>query len=709
MSKDTSSFSDFREKEFPQLNDVLYLDFAGAMPISQSQVKRYQYLTNLVICNPHSASQINQASIEISQLRSTILSLFKLTPDDYIVIFSHNTTTAAQTVASLLKIEDPTQFCYNYLYDNHNSIFGLSEIFKSRFEGKTKYHCISPSEIQSIDQILKSSASKSLFAFPAVSNFNGKKYNYSEWIKTAHESGHLILLDAASTSTFDLSASKPDFVVLSLLKLFGSHGGALLVRRDRVKYLQNPPPSGGTLLYSCSQNCSFKLLPLLNRRLEGGTPSYVDLFLAHEGAKVRSTFGSEEKISEHLKALSLRFFTKASELKHKNGSPLVRFYQEQNEYPTFAFNILKEDGEVVNQNDILFCFSALKINVRSGSHCNPGATFSELKWSPDEVVSFGESSSLNNRCASSLCIVGGRPVATLRVSFGYPTLFSDIDKFVSVIGRLFLNGGPNPSPSSKEVVLPMKIEKIIVSPISGCRGYEVNESLYDKYGLIFDRRWVLLDEDGNKVSSPVCFGVASLTAIVLDEGKHLRLNYNDTKMIDVDVNPVSDLNSNAPDVVKSYGLVYSEKVSEFLFETLGVFAYLVKLNNDKLGKFPFSLITKESTDAVFPNFDDQRWHPNFVMSGIPAFSEEGKRKNEMKLGSAKSGWTPISLWRWRVTCMTSAVVPGVEEVEYEEMKKLVEMRSNYGSTPFGILFGTNLDGCENGLAKIAIGDFIAEA
>ena len=626
MSDKAAYLQDFREKEFPQLNDILYLDFAGAMPISQSQVKRFQYISNLALTNPHSSSQINQASIEISQLRSTILSLFNTTPDNYIVIFSHNTTTAAQTLAGLLKIDDPSQFSYNYLYDNHNSIIGLSELFKSRFNDTLKVHCISPDEVTTIDTILKSNSNPSLTAFPAVSNFNGKKYPFSEWTKTAQTSGHLVLLDAASTSTFDLSTVRPDFVVLSLLKLFGSHGGALLVRRDRAKYLQNPPPSGGTLVYSCAQKGAFKLLPLLNRRLEGGTPSYVDLMLARIGAKVRSTFGSEREIDCHLRALSSLFHKKLSDLKHSNGKPLVVFYQEQFDYPTFSFNILKETGEVVNQNDILFCFSALKVNVRSGSHCNPGATFSNLKWSPDEVVDLGENSSMNNRCTSSLCIVGGRPVATLRVSFGFPTLPSDIEKFVSIIGRLFLNGGPNPCPMSKEVVLPMKIEKIIVSPVTGCRGYEVTESLYDRFGLVFDRRWILVDEDGNKVSPPVCFGVASLAAIIVDEGKSLRLNYNDEKTIDVEVNPISELNENAPDAVKMYGLVYSEKVSQFLLETIGVFAYLVKVSEDKMGKFPFSLITRESTEAAFPNFDDQRWHPNFVMSGVPPFLKKEKEK-----------------------------------------------------------------------------------
>ena len=58
--------------------------------------------------------------------------------------------------------------------------------------------------------------------------------------------------------------------------------------------------------------------------------------------------------------------------------------------------------------------------------------------------------------------------------------------------------------------------------------------------------------------------------------------------------------------------------------------------------------------------------------------------------------------------MTSAVIPGVEEVGCDEMKNLVEMRSNYGSTPFGVLFGADLSDCENGLAKIAVGDVIAE-
>lgn len=702
---------EFRSKEFPQLDNNLYFDFAGSMLASQSQAKKYQKFVNEVLTNPHSSSQINRANNEIAQLRSLLLSRMNTTPNDYFVVFTHNTTAAAQTLANLLKIND-TGFTFNYIYDNHNSILGLSSIFKSRCK-TAQINCIQ----NIIDISCNSSKQNSLFAFPMVSNFNGTRYPL-DWIQKVQDSNSLVLLDAASTTMCDLSqCSKPDFVILSLLKLFGSHGGALLIRCDRASLLNDPPPAGGNLAYSCSRifqpnnEENFKLLPIFSKRFEGGTVAYTDLLLALEGLKVRKSFGTEVFINQHLTNLSNHFYTKMNSLVHNNGKKLVKFYQSTFDYPTFAFNLLKDgsgatnptdDELIINHHDILFAFSALNVNIRSGSQCNPGATFTNLNWTPEEVVALGKRSNQNNKCVSSLCIVDGKPVSTLRVSFGYPTTINDINKFIDILSRLFLNGGPNPDLRNKEIILPLKIERIFISPIQGCLGYEVKESLYNKDGFIFDRKWKFVDSDGNLVSTPQCFGVASIVASIVNNDQSLRITYNKKEFIDVPVN-ITDayINHDAPEAVKQQGMVYSTEVSDFLLNTIGVYAYLVKTAQS--GKFPFSMVTQESCDALCPNFDIERWHANLVLSGAPAFSEEGMRKEKMMIGDR-----PITIWRWRTVCMTSSVIPGIEEVGREEMKRLVESRSNYGMSPFGALFGVDVSDCQNGLHKMAVGDMITE-
>ena len=682
--------NEFRNKEFPQLNKKIYLDYAGALPVSKSQVNRFSFLAEECITNPHSASQVSRSLNETDALRVEILNHLKTSPDEYVIAFTHNTTTAAQTIVNLLNLEKIKDFhSFYYLVDNHNSIVGISSILKQRKNDI---------EIKCVDSYEKCS----LFAFPMVSNFNGKKYPM-EWIETAQRNNGLVIFDAAATSCCDLSKYKPDFVILSLLKLYGAHGGALLIRRDRIQFLNDPPPAGGNLLYSCSRTNLFKLMPSITKKIECGTLAYTDLMLALEGLRTRQSFGSEDFINEHLTNLSHYFYQEMSSLKHKNGKNVVHFYQDSFDYPNFAFNILKDDGNVVNHHEVLFTMSAHNVDIRSGSHCNPGATFTNLNWTTKDVVAMGENSNLSDKCMSALCIVDGRPVSTLRVSLGYPTLKSDIDKFVSIVSKVFCNGGPNPDPLSKKVVLPLTLTRIFVTPVVGCRGFEVKESKFTKYGLKYDRNWRLFDEDGKPITPPRCFGVTSLTATINEEEKTLILNIENTRgniqeSYSVPIQGFQE-NQNAPEQVKSFGQVYSNEVSNFIRKAIGRHAYLVKIQENKLGKFAFSCVTEESEKALCPDFDIERWYSNFVFSGAPAFSEEGEKLPNMKLSKWK-----ISLWRWRIVCMTSSVVPGLDNVDRSMPQTLVDSRSNYGTSPFGILFCVDCDGFNEDELILRVGD-----
>ena len=85
--------------------------------------------------------------------------------------------------------------------------------------------------------------------FPAMSNFNGRKYPLS-WIQMLQSSSHFVLLDAASfvsTNTLDLSSVKPDFVVISFYKMFGypTGLGALLIRNSSSCILERRDYFGG--------------------------------------------------------------------------------------------------------------------------------------------------------------------------------------------------------------------------------------------------------------------------------------------------------------------------------------------------------------------------------------------------------------------------------------------------------------------------------
>ena len=131
-----------------------------------------------------------------------------------------------------------------------------------------------------------------LFAYPAQSNFSGRKYPLS-WIKDI-PSGRvcvaglpqnlcgswLVLLDAAShisTNPLDLSEHAAHFVTLSFYKMFGfpTGLGALLVRADCAHLLHKEYYGGGTVMATISRNRFHLPRPQLHDRYVRFRPARV--------------------------------------------------------------------------------------------------------------------------------------------------------------------------------------------------------------------------------------------------------------------------------------------------------------------------------------------------------------------------------------------------------------------------------------------------
>ncbi len=132
---------------------------------------------------------------------------------------------------------------------------------------------------------LKAQGPFHLFAFPAQSNFSGRKYPMNWALDIPN--GKLciaglcqlggswkVLIDAAayvSTSSLDLSAFPADFVVISFYKVFGfpTGLGALLVRKDSAHLLQKRFYGGGTVLATVSRSGFHIPRPQLHDRWVG--------------------------------------------------------------------------------------------------------------------------------------------------------------------------------------------------------------------------------------------------------------------------------------------------------------------------------------------------------------------------------------------------------------------------------------------------------
>ena len=152
------------------------------------------------------------------------------------------------------------QGCFCYLLDNHTSVQGMRGGVRDRVGAIL---CMDECDIDSPDIPASTIIHKHpdyheggncLFAFPAQSNFSGRKYPLA-WIgrlargefsfQRRFPGQWLSVLDAAayvSTSPLDLSLHKPDFVTLSFYKMMGfpTSTGKSFKRRVRYKLLIGP-------------------------------------------------------------------------------------------------------------------------------------------------------------------------------------------------------------------------------------------------------------------------------------------------------------------------------------------------------------------------------------------------------------------------------------------------------------------------------------
>ena len=203
---------------------------------------------------------------KIRQARQETLRFFNTNEENHCVIFTSGATQALKLVSESYKFNDENQF-FVYLDECHTSVVGLREIVP-------KYDVINE---ETISEKL-SQYKGGLFTFPAMSNFNGRKFPMKSWIKKAHENNLKVMIDAASyvsTNFLDLSEIPADFICISFYKIFGlpTGLGALIVKNSSLKFLKKSYFGGGTVEMHLV-NKSKHVGKIAEQQFEDGTQHY---------------------------------------------------------------------------------------------------------------------------------------------------------------------------------------------------------------------------------------------------------------------------------------------------------------------------------------------------------------------------------------------------------------------------------------------------
>lgn len=506
--------------------------------------------------NPHSTSSSSQYSTRrIEDIRLQALRFCNASPNDFDLIFVANATAGIKLIAEAFR-DNAGGFWYGYHKDAHTSLVGVREV------ATTGHHCFeSDTEVEAwlkgsgTTNTAKNQDCLGLFAYPAQSNFNGRRLplSWSESIRFSSLSrfrrrGLYTLLDAAalaSTSPLDLSNASlaPDYTVLSFYKIFGFPDlGAVIVRKKSEGPLQRRKYFGGgtVQVVTClKEQWHIKKASTLHEQFEDGTlPIHSIIALGCALNAHGRMYGSIRRVSLHTSFLAKDLYEKLSSLRHWNGLQVCRIHKDSSssyadsktQGPVIALSLRNCAGEWASNYEVEKLAFVKSIQFRSGGLCNPGGIASALGLAPWELK---RNFSAGARCGNDNDIIEGKSTGVIRVSLGAMSDARDVTTFVDFIAEFFVEHQPNLAQSvALSVSTPAKyfIEELTIYPIKSCGGWSVPSAvLWDvrPEGLAWDREWCLVQEGTRAALSQKKYPIMALLKPSIDlENGLLRIQQN---------------------------------------------------------------------------------------------------------------------------------------------------------------------------------------
>jgi molybdenum cofactor sulfurtransferase len=452
-----SAFEDF-QKSYPAYNSTMkldglrateygrldrqghvYLDYTGGGLYAETQLRQHMaLLSEGIFGNPHSKNLTSMAMTRlVEHARAYVLQYFNASPDEYMVIFTPNSTGALKLIGESYPFRPGDR--YLLTFDNHNSVNGIREYARTRGAEVTYIPGALPDLRVDADQLTSALemacfGKNNLFAYPAQSNFTGVQHPL-EWIAQAQARGWEVLLDAASfapTNRLDLSRWRPDFVDISFYKIFGypTGTGCLLVRKTAARKLRRPWYSGGTITFSSVVAFDHYLTPG-PAGFEDGTVNYLSLPAVEIGLKWIEEVGID-LIHTRVMCLTGWLIDQLLALRHSNGSPVIRLYGPPTTLQrggTVQVNFFDPHGNLFDCTDVERLANEGRISLRAGCHCNPGAREVALGFTQEILAPcFRDKERLTFE--QFLHVIDGKTTGALRASLGLASNFADVYRYI---------------------------------------------------------------------------------------------------------------------------------------------------------------------------------------------------------------------------------------------------------------------------------------
>uniref|UniRef100_A0A8C2KCT5 Molybdenum cofactor sulfurase n=1 Tax=Cyprinus carpio TaxID=7962 RepID=A0A8C2KCT5_CYPCA len=653
------------DREFKRIKGVTYLDHAGTTLFPESQIKGfYDDISRNVYGNPHShnpSSRLTHDTVE--SVRYRILEHFNTCAEEYSVIFTSGCTAALKLVADTFpwkaaSNEGPgSQFCY--LTDNHTSVVGIRGVTARQGVGTV---AVLPHEVERRARKPPTQTdgdectAPNHLCYPAKSNFSGRQYplRYVKGIQ--------------SQQLYPACEHRGRWYVLLDLRL----------------------PVIICLMYNCFI------------RFEDGTISFLDIISLHHGFEtLQKLTGSMLNIQLHTFGLARYTYIVLSCLCHSNGKPVAQIHCD-NDFQNIAeqgailnFNLLDCHGRTVGYSQVDKMASLFNIHIRTGCFCNTGACQYYLAISNQNVKTNLHAGHI---CGDSIDLIEGRPTGSIRVSFGYMSSFEDCQNFLRFVVNCFVdkplildqkrltklksaepmesNGqtiSPSPeriTPSEDAVSEEEKnngsshtLTNLFIYPVKSCASVEVTEWPLGPQGLLYDRLWMVVNENGVCLSQKREPKLCLICPVICLASNTLQLQVSGMEPVTVPLETSlanSDLRTSQSKVCgdRVQTVDCGEEVSTWLSEFLGKPCRLIRQRPEfqrdmKFGpgkencgptalslvnEAQFLLINRASVSFLHEHIADryshnegtwhdmeqliQRFRANLVISGPQAFAED---------------------------------------------------------------------------------------
>jgi selenocysteine lyase/cysteine desulfurase len=193
--------------------------------------------------------------------------------------------------------------------------------------------------------------------------------------------------------------------------------------------------AGGTVDF-VSTHAPLHALKRGAERFEDGTPSFLAVSAIPAGLELLESVGMA-RLGYHVAALTQVLLRELSELRHANGSPLVRIHgpaDMRDRGATVALNLLDPAGRVVDYRLVEARAAEAGISLRGGCFCNPGTAEHAFGFTPEQSTRcFGAMARDGFDLDRLRACLGGAPVGAIRISLGMASVEADVARVVMML------------------------------------------------------------------------------------------------------------------------------------------------------------------------------------------------------------------------------------------------------------------------------------